>query len=137
MPLYDVRCDNGHEAEAWAKFDERDIPCGVCGASTVRLWRAHAVRGDEIDETHRDLDAHGGVIRFRSRQEKQRYMDAHNIRPFVRWAGAHDQHVTRWAAMDQYTLDAAKALVSRAGAKGESTPDDVPCETFKWSAEAK
>jgi hypothetical protein len=33
--------------------------------------------------------------------------------PFVRWAGQNDRHVKRWDAPDQYTLDAAAALVGR------------------------
>lgn len=31
----------------------------------------------------------------------------------VRWAGPHDQHVSRWDAVDAYTLAAAKSLVER------------------------
>ncbi len=31
----------------------------------------------------------------------------------VRWAGPHDRHVSRWDAVDAYTLAAAKSLVER------------------------
>jgi hypothetical protein len=42
VPLYDVRCPQGHEAERWAKWDERSVPCQTCGAPTDRIWRANA-----------------------------------------------------------------------------------------------
>lgn len=41
MPLYDVICPSGHEAERWAKFDERTLPCVECGQPTERIWKAN------------------------------------------------------------------------------------------------
>jgi hypothetical protein len=49
MPLYDVRCPQGHEAERWASFDERAVPCGECGQPTERIWRANrGARAPEV-----------------------------------------------------------------------------------------
>lgn len=42
MPIYDTLCPNGHEAERWAKYDERHLACETCGAATERIWRANA-----------------------------------------------------------------------------------------------
>lgn len=89
---------------------------------------AAAVLGDEIDETLPDLDPSGKSLRFRSRQEKQRYLDAHGLQPMVRWAGIHDHHVPRWVTMDAQTLKNAEILVSRAS-ELKADPE-VVCETF-------
>ena len=125
MPIYDVRCPADHLSEVYVHASDKLTPCPTCQQPTERIWTTHAVIGDEIDETHEDLDPGGGVIRFRSRQAKQRYLDAHNLMPFVRHTPG-DKHVRSWAIMDPYTLEAATALVSRAGSAADPA---VRCET--------
>jgi len=39
MPLYDTICAQGHEAERWARWDERDLACETCGGPTERVWK--------------------------------------------------------------------------------------------------
>lgn len=133
MPLYDVRClvCAAVHVDVFAKVDE-PIAC-PCGGATEHVWlgRASSVRGDEIDETHYDLDPAGGVIRFRSRVEKQHYLDVHGLQPFVRWAGVHDRHVPRWASMDAYTLAAAEALTHRVSGTRREAP--IVCETATFT----
>ena len=48
------------------------------------------------------------------------------LEPMVRWAGPHDQHVSRWASVD---LEGATALVSRMGAPADDP--EVVCETLQ------
>lgn len=94
---------------------------------------AASVIGDEIDETHRDLDPSGQPIRFRSRVEKQRYLDAHHLEPMVRWSGPQDQHVPRWATMDAQTLANAQALVARVAQQPSRAEPVVTCETAEFT----
>ena len=132
MPIYDVRCVNDHVSEVYVHSSDKLILCPTCGMLTEHIWCGkRAVIGDEIDEVLPDLDP-SGPIRFRSRQEKQRYLDAHQLEPFVRNAGPDDKHVPRWATMDAYTLAAAEALVARVGQTVGADPP-IRCETLTLS----
>lgn len=50
---------------------------------------------------------------FYSRSEHRKALDARGLEMRVRWAGPLDKHVSRWDAVDEYTLNAAKSLVER------------------------
>lgn len=40
MPMYDVRCANGHEDERLAKMDET-VTCRICGLPAPRILKSH------------------------------------------------------------------------------------------------
>jgi hypothetical protein len=129
---------DGHESEVLTSVEDCACACPICGSVTERVWRAsrRAVIGDEIDETHPDLDPLGGVVRFRSKIEKQKYLDAHQLEPFVRWAGPHDQHLKRWDLPCAYTLEQAALLVARVAEQSTASDPAVRCETLTTSIRA-
>lgn len=137
MPTYDTRCLGcGYEREVFVSAGVHP-PCVVCSDATEYVWRkGHSVIGDEIDETHPDLDPDGGVIRFRSRQEKQRYLDAHQLEPFVRWAGPNDRHVKRWDVPSAYGLEQAAILVARVAEQSSKKDAPIVCETATFSVKS-
>lgn len=64
-------------------------------------------------------------VTFYSKSEYQKYLRTHHIEECVRHVPVpgsdKSPHTTSWATMDPYTLDAAKALVTRTG-----TAKDMP-----------
>jgi hypothetical protein len=109
VPLYDVRCPQGHEAERWAKWDERSVPCQTCGEPTDRIWRANA--GSKAP----DVTWPGGKTfengfpeprTFYSPTEYRRALDARGLK--VRGDG---EESCTWISKD--TIARATELVSR------------------------
>lgn len=45
MPIYDLRCPNGHVAEVIQSFTAALPPCGECGAETTKLPSLFAIGG--------------------------------------------------------------------------------------------
>lgn len=112
MPLYDVKCRicGAEQIDVFARMNA-EIRC-ACGSETERLWRTHAVIGDDIP---------GGFVQehfghtpevFYSKQAMLKRADQLGLAPMVKHAGPHDRHVARWVSVD---LAAATALVSRSG----------------------
>lgn len=109
MPLYDVRCPNGHEAERWATWDDRSVPCEVCGHPTERIWKSNP------NSRHADVTWPGGKTfengfatpqTFYSPAEYHKALKAKGLA--IRGDG--EEHGT-WISKE--TLENAKALVSR------------------------
>lgn len=73
------------------------------------------VVGDEMDHTM--TNGTQVPIRFRSKQEFKRWKKENGYIDYVRHIGQDggdkSKHTTRWATMDQYTLDSVKALLER------------------------
>lgn len=109
MPLYDVVCPQGHEAERWAKWDERSVPCETCGEPTERIWRANK------NSRHADVTWPGGKTfengfdkptTFYSPAEYRKALAAKGLQ--VRGDG---EESCTW--MSPETLKNAEALVNR------------------------
>lgn len=116
--------------------------CEKCGATVeVGEWpfcphgAGHSnVNGDEIV---------GGFVQenfgptpevFYSKSDMARRAKELGLQPYVKWAGPHDRHVSRWAEMDPYTLAAAAALVNRVAEQGSrGSAPTVQCETLSTS----
>jgi putative FmdB family regulatory protein len=45
MPIYDLRCPNGHVAEVIQSFSAALPPCGECGAETTKVPSVFAISG--------------------------------------------------------------------------------------------
>jgi putative FmdB family regulatory protein len=45
MPIYDLRCPNGHVAEVIQSFSAALPPCGECGAETTKVPSVFAIAG--------------------------------------------------------------------------------------------
>lgn len=73
-------------------------------------------------------------IHFCSKLERKRWMKQHGWREYDRHVGApggesdKSKHTASWAAVDQATLDGAKALLERVGSQksGWRDPDKSP-----------
>lgn len=107
------------------------ILCSQCGEPTERAWIAKAatVIGDECDFTSRNGERE--PRRFRSKLEHRRWLKEKGYRINDAHVGTQDgdtsKHTTRWAAMDQQTLQNAIDLVTRAASAPATTPrDDGP-----------
>lgn len=68
---------------------------------------------------------------FYSKSEMLKEAKRRGLEPMVRWAGPHDRHVSRWAAMDPQTLANAAALCDPERRKGKILGNRPPamCET--------
>lgn len=130
MPTYDQKCLScAWDAEIHVAVGVHP-PCPTCGGSTERLWRKSAsVAGDDIP---------GGVVlenlgptpmRFDSKRDILREATRRGLQPMVRHVPIpgtdKSPHTTSWDVPCAYTLEAAKALVSRMGTV-EQTPADEP-----------
>jgi hypothetical protein len=95
--------------------------CDDCGSElTVGSW-PYCPHGRGLAHVISD-DVPGGFVvengfetpqRFYSKSEHRRALAQNGYEIRAKWAGPLDKHLTNWASMDQYTLDAAKALVLR------------------------
>lgn len=125
MPIYDTRCTACGIIEP-----ERTLPVGVhplcsCGAVTEYFWvgRASARFTNEafIGGITIENLGHEPVVVY-SREEFQRAMDKDGVEQRIKYVPG-DKFLSNWAAaIDPYTLEAARALVSRPGALGVTRP---------------
>lgn len=133
MPIYDYGCPvcDARQPDVLARIDEYP-PCPVCGTDMARIWttRGSSVIGDEMDAV---IENNGTPhpIRFRSKAALNAHMHAHGLVAKVRHMPLHQgtdysPHTTNWGAcMDPYTMEAARVLVSRAGALASSETADT------------
>lgn len=102
MPMFDVQCANGHEAEQFAWDVARLRVCDTCGADVTRIVKPSraAVIGDDIPGGETVENFAPTPLTFYSRSEKSRYMRAHGIRPRVQHVGVQGSdrspHTSRW-----------------------------------------
>ena len=115
-------------------MDTRET-CSTCQRSyTIGEWPfcphgrgaapviADSIIGGQVIETldHEEMT-------FYSQKAIRDAADQRGLRLKDEWAGPHDRHLTNWAAaIDAQTLENARVLVTRAGARGsaEASPDD-------------
>ena len=121
MPRFTVRCLScGYEDDYFLPGGEHP-PCAACGANTDYVWRAtgasHGIVTDEAfigGLTIENLD-HDPVV-VTSRQDLARKMHEAGVEQRIKYVPG-DKHLIDWSkAIDPYTLEAARALVSRPGA---------------------
>jgi len=95
-----------------------DFPCITTPRPHARGM--YAAIGDECDI----LQTTGTKepIRFRSKQDRLRWLKAHGYREVVKNAGPDDKHCARWAITDPQTLENGRILVSRPGALQDYAP---------------
>lgn len=111
--------------------------CGPCHDSDRTITHAHGIVTDDIPGGQTVENLGHEPMTFYSKHAIRAEADRRGLRFTDKWAGPGDKYLTNWgAAIDPYTLDAARALVSRQGAIATPEPD-VTCETFQWSAEVK
>ena len=95
--------------------------CSDCGNElTVGSWpfcphgRGHSnVIADDVPGGFVVENGFDTPQKFYSKSEHLRALKQNGAELAVKWAGPHDRHLTRWDALCPYTLEAAKALVSR------------------------
>jgi len=99
-----------------------DFPCIVTPRPHAKGM--YAAIGDECDI----LQTTGTKepIRFRSKQERLRWLKANGFREVVKNAGPLDKHCRPWNTIDAVTLENGRVLVSRPNAlKGNDTAPPV------------
>jgi len=109
-------------------------PCAKCAGPTEYIWHSNpaSIQTDEAFIGGQVIDNLGDTpVTVYSRTELKAAMARAGVEQRIKWAGPHDRYLTNWAAgIDQYTLDAATALVSRVS-KGGKSPDPAALETFQ------
>ena len=118
MPIYDVICEQGHEARDLYRAVTDTILCATCGAPTRMLWSAAPALVENGWPGGRTFDNLGPVpLRFDSRSDFNRYLTAHRLEPFVRHStppgSDKSAHTTNWAAVGPETLASATAMLER------------------------
>lgn len=81
MPMYEVRCHEGHEDEQFAHREAELDPCRVCGDPVQRVYRTMAhMRQDSIPGgmVINDLDPKG-PMRFDSWSDYRRELKARGL----------------------------------------------------------
>lgn len=118
--MYDRAC----EGCGWQAIDVVEpvyvgvVRCPTCDAPTVRAWltKPASVIGDAMD--HLQVNGAKTPIHFTSKQERRRWMKQHHLVDATRHVGEDggdkSRHTSRWEAMDAYTLENARILVTRA-----------------------
>jgi hypothetical protein len=134
VPIYDRLCEScGWRREDCLEPVEPPVRvCDDCGQPTVRAWftKASNVIGDEMD--HVQVNGTNVPIRFRSKQERKRFLKAHGWREAGEHAppaGTDKSKLTQsWAAVSAETLESAKVLLERVGSQGSGwrDPDQAP-----------
>lgn len=71
MPLYEYRCQEGHESEELRKYEERDdaLACPECGGDMHRIVSAHHRQPDGIYSYEPNI---GDPKRFEEKRENAR-----------------------------------------------------------------
>lgn len=101
MPRYDVICPSGHEADVFAKWDERDVPCKTCGLPTERIWKsAPKAVPDTYNQSYWDENLGHEPVYIESRSQRKAIMRERGLVEAVRHVG-HDggdksSHTSRW-----------------------------------------
>lgn len=104
MPLYDVKCDNGHEDEQflWRSCDTLR-PCATCGANVERTWgrlSAPHVVADSIPGGMTIENMGHEPMTFYSKSEWRHAMKERGLVNQVRHVGKQgsdkSDHTTRW-----------------------------------------
>jgi len=103
--------------------------CPTCGMAIVvgdypfcpHGRAATSVIGDDVPGGFVVENGFDQPTRFFSKSEHRKALDAKGLMIKARWAGPNDRHLTRWDAVDAYTLEAARSLVDRSRVRPEPT----------------
>lgn len=121
MPLYTIRCVDGHEDEVLTTVDDRDCPCPTCAQPTERIWKGKppTVIGDACDVTQEN--GFKEPRHFTSKIERRRALKEAGVEECVQHRPMpgtdKSRHTMNHAQiMDPVTLENARILVSRPGA---------------------
>jgi hypothetical protein len=112
-------------------------PCAQCNGATEYIWRSNpaSIQTDESFIGGKVIEnlSHTPITVY-SRTELKQAMEKHNAQQKIKWVPG-DKHLINWAmGIDQYTLDAARVLVSRPGAlKDTSKHDPAALESYQGS----
>ena len=115
MPNYDQSCTScSWEGTVFCRPFENP-PCPSCGKDTERNWKSSRVNSDEINGGGGAWFENGFETPqfFRTHSEHIRALAEKGLEIKAKWAGPNDKHLTRWDAVDAYTLAAAASLVGR------------------------
>lgn len=136
MPLYDVRCTDGHEEEVLTSVEDCACPCPICGKVTERVWRGKSttVMGDAIDVWQEN--GFREPRHFTSKIERRRAFKAAGIEEAVRHVGRKGSDtsphtIDHGQIMDPVTMENARILVSRPGAL-KGTEDPAPALRIRY-----
>ncbi len=136
MPRFDSRCTVCSYEEAIVVAGGTHPPCAKCGGATEYIWRSNpaSIQTDESFIGGQVIHNLGDQpITVYSRTELKHAMAKANATQKIKWVPG-DQHLTNWGlGIDQYTLDAAKALVSRPGALKGPEDDPAALQTLQTS----
>lgn len=111
--------------------------CQPCHDGDRTITNAHGIVTDDIPGGQTVENLGHEPVTFYSKKAILVEADRRGLRLTDKWAGPGDKYLSNWgAAIDPYTLEAAKALVSRQGAIA-SPEQEVTCETFQWAMEVK
>jgi len=109
------------------------MTCEKCGATLAVGDYPFCPHGSTRVAVHSD-DVPGGFWaengfdeprKFYSRSEHARALAERGMTIAAKWAGPNDKHLKRWDAPCQYTLDAARALLSRVPKSSREAQDDT------------
>jgi hypothetical protein len=127
MPRFTVRCTAcGLEEDQFLKGGDHP-PCRGCNAVTDYVWRAtgasHGIVTDEAFIGGLVIENLGDQpVTVYSRADLARRMQEARVEQRIKYVPG-DKHLTDWSkAIDPYTLEAARALVSRPGALDRPDP---------------
>jgi hypothetical protein len=125
MPRFTTHCEScGFEEDVFLEGGTHP-PCVKCDGPTIYMWRAtgasHGIITDEafIGGLVVENLGHNPVTVY-SRQDLAQKMHQAGVEQRIKYVPG-DKHLTDWSkAIDPYTLDAARVLVTRPGALRES-----------------
>lgn len=121
MPMYDFKCEGGHEFEALAPVGTEHLRCRHAGCSHYadKVWVTNPsnVIGDECDIWQEN--GFSEMRHFTSKSERLRAIREAGCSEAVRHIGVpgsdKSPHTVSWSAISPETLESARALLERVG----------------------
>ena len=115
MPIFDVRCVNGHEAEFIGQSTQ--VPahrCDVCGETVERLFTVgrSTVIGDDVPGGFWVENMTPTPLFFRTKSAHRAKMKELGLVNKVRHVPG-DKHVQAWGGTDPQTLENGRLLAER------------------------
>lgn len=102
MPMYDVRCPQGHADEMFAHGADRLESCRTCGSPVERLLMPArtSAHSDDVPGGFWIENMAAEPLFFRSKSEHRRKMKELGLVPHVRHVGTQggdkSRHTSRW-----------------------------------------
>ena len=141
MPLYDLKCANGHtEVDVWASYGTY-TPCPTCGGDRQPdVQRRGAVLDDSFIGGKTFENLADTPVTFYSRTKYRQYLREHRIEEFVRHAplpgSDKSPYTEKWGGIAPETLEGARLLLERVGLAKQTEPTYIADLRIDVSEEA-